>query len=47
MIKRKDERVSKIRKNMRVAPGEVTINHYFKKDEMNVPYRSYYNGINY
>ena len=35
MIKKNSERETEVRKNMRGGPGEVTIRHYFKKDEIN------------
>lgn len=34
MIKRASEQKIEVRKNMRQGPGEVTIRHYFKKDEL-------------
>ncbi len=39
MIKRKSEQEAEVRKNMRGGGGEVTIRHYFKKDEINAPSR--------
>ena len=33
MVKKHSEQETEIRKNMRGAPGEVTVRHYFKKDE--------------
>lgn len=34
MIRRDDEQAIEVRKNMRGGPGEVTVRHYFKTDEM-------------
>jgi mannose-6-phosphate isomerase-like protein (cupin superfamily) len=34
MIKKSAEQITEVRKNMRAGPGEVTIRHYFKKEEM-------------
>lgn len=39
MIKKEFERATEVRKSMRGGPGEVTIRHYFKKDEINAPCR--------
>lgn len=39
MIKRKAEQTTEVRKNMRGGSGEVTIRHYFKKDEINAACR--------
>jgi len=39
MIKKGSEQTREVRKNMRGGPGEVTIRHYFKKDEINAPCR--------
>ena len=39
MIKRKSEQETEVRKNMRGGGGEVTIRHYFKKDEINAASR--------
>lgn len=39
MIKKKPEQQVEVRKNMRGGPGEVTIRHYFAKEEMNAKCR--------
>ena len=39
MIKRKSEQETQVRKDMRGGTGEVTIRHYFKKDEINAASR--------
>ena len=39
MIKRRTEQATEVRKNMRGGQGEVTIRHYFKKDEINAACR--------
>lgn len=39
MIKKRSEQEEEVRKNMRGAPGEVAIRHYFKKDEINASCR--------
>lgn len=39
MIKKRDEQQTEIRKNMRGGPGEISIRHYFRKDEVNAPCR--------
>jgi len=39
MIKKKSEQHSEVRKNMRGAPGEVTVRNYFRKEEMHIPCR--------
>ena len=39
MIKKITEQVTEVRKNMRGGPGEVSIRHYFKKDEMSAACR--------
>jgi len=35
MIKRTQDRQTEVREGMRGGPGQVTIRHYFKKDEVN------------
>ncbi|MEA3489091.1 MAG: cupin domain-containing protein [Candidatus Omnitrophota bacterium] len=39
LIKKASEQEKEIRKNMRGGEGEVTIRHYFKKDEINASCR--------
>lgn len=39
MIKKRSEQATEVRENMRGGPGEVKINHYFKKDEISAPSR--------
>ena len=39
MIKKSFEQVTEVRKNMRGGTGEVTIRHYFNKDEINASCR--------
>lgn len=39
MIKKRQDRETEVRKNMRGGPGEVTIRHYFRKDEISAACR--------
>jgi mannose-6-phosphate isomerase-like protein (cupin superfamily) len=39
MIKKRHEQHAEVRKNMRGAPGEVSIRHYLKKEDMHIPCR--------
>lgn len=39
MIKKRPEQETEVRENMRGGPGQVSIRHYFKKDEINAPCR--------
>ncbi|MCP4650854.1 MAG: cupin domain-containing protein [PVC group bacterium] len=39
MIKKRLDRESEVRTNMRGGPGEINITHYFKKDEISGPCR--------
>jgi len=39
MIKKRVEQTIEVRKNMRGGSGEVTIRHYFNKEEINAPCR--------
>ena len=39
MIKKKSQQLTEVRNNMRSGPGQVTIRHYFKKDQISAPCR--------
>ena len=39
MVKRELEQATEVRENMRGGQGEVTIKHYFRKDEIHAPCR--------